>query len=178
MWLHMEGGGATRQGRVGQSDSGLDHLWTNVPGQMFQIHTHYNGSDHKVIMGTRYSKIQRSSTRYVKKRSYKKFDELKFLEEVKKTSWWDVYSSTDVNEAVQLFSSKFNKMAPVKVFQTSSKYCPWLSDETKELIKERNKAQKILSENKTKEHFEQFKRLRNQATKFVRCDKYNRNLQK
>ena len=26
--------GATRQGRVGQADSGLDHLWTNTPGKM------------------------------------------------------------------------------------------------------------------------------------------------
>ena len=39
--------GATRQGRAGQADSGLDHLWTNVPGKMSQIYTYFNGSDHK-----------------------------------------------------------------------------------------------------------------------------------
>ena len=89
--------GATRQGRAGQPDSGLDHLWTNVPGKMSQIYTHYNGSDHKVIMGIRYSKLQRSSTRYVKKRRYKNFSELEFLEEIRKLSWWDVYSSTDID---------------------------------------------------------------------------------
>ena len=33
--------GATRQGRVGQPDSGLDHLWTNTPGKMAQIYTKY-----------------------------------------------------------------------------------------------------------------------------------------
>ena len=44
--------GATRQGRVGQPDSGLDHFWTNTPGKMSQIYTRYNGSDHKVIMGS------------------------------------------------------------------------------------------------------------------------------
>ena len=46
--------GPTRQGRTGQSDSGLDHLWTNNPAKMSQIYSHYNGSDHKVIMGVRY----------------------------------------------------------------------------------------------------------------------------
>ena len=48
--------GATRQDRVGQPDSGLDHLWTNTPKKMSQISSQYNGSDHKVIMGVRYSK--------------------------------------------------------------------------------------------------------------------------
>ena len=38
--------GATRQGRVGQADSGLDHLWTNTPGKMSHKYTRYNGSDH------------------------------------------------------------------------------------------------------------------------------------
>ena len=153
--------GATRQGRAGQPDSGLDHLWTNVPGKMSQIYTHYNGSDHKVIMGIRYSKLQRSSTRYVKKRSYKNFSELKFLEEIRKIRWWDVYLSTDIDEAVELFSNKVNvildKMAPIKTFQTSSKYCPWLSEETTKLIKQRNNAQQAFSENKTRDNHENFK---------------------
>ena len=78
--------GATRQGRVGQADSGLDHLWTNTPGKMSQIYTKYNGSDHKVIMGVRFAKMIRNSTRYVRKRSYKNFDKTKFLECVKNIS--------------------------------------------------------------------------------------------
>ena len=72
--------GPTRQGRTGQSDSGLDHLWTNNPAKMSQIYTHYNGSDHKVIMGVRFSKMVKSSTRYVTKRSYKNVNETLFLQ--------------------------------------------------------------------------------------------------
>ena len=55
--------GATRQGRVGQEDSGLDHLWTNNPGKMSQVYTKYNGSDHKVIMGVRYNKLIKNLAR-------------------------------------------------------------------------------------------------------------------
>ena len=60
--------------------------------------------------------------------------------------------TTDVDEAVDIFTKKVNtildEMAPMKTFQTSSNYCPWLTKETKELIKQKNKAQKILSEKK------------------------------
>ena len=160
----------TRQGRVGQADSGLDHLWTNVPGMMSQIYTKYNGSDHKVIMGTRFAKLVRSSNK-----SYKNFDEAIFLERIKNTSWWDIYQSTDVNDAVQLLTDKINcildDMAPVKTIQTSSKYCPWLTEATKTLIGERNKAQIIVSENKTNENFSRYKTLRNKVTSSLRNDK-------
>ena len=120
--------GATRQGTLGQADTGLDHLWTNTPEKMSQIYTKFNGSDHKVIFGVRYSKIIRNSTRYVKKRSYKNFDEKKFIEKVRDLTWWDVYQSEDVDEAVTLLTAKLNSildiMAPVKTFQTNSRYCP------------------------------------------------------
>merc|ERR1712030_266257 len=47
-------------------------------------------------------------------------------------SWWDIYISVDIDEAVQLFTNKIlsilDLMAPIKTFQTSSKYCPGLSD--------------------------------------------------
>ena len=54
-------------------------------------------------------------------------------------------------------------MAPIKTFQTSSKYCPWLSDTTKKMIKKRNAAQKKYSEDKTEENYNEFKSLRNKV---------------
>ena len=165
----------TRQGRVGQADSGLDHLWTNYPGKMSQIYTKYNGSDHKVIMGTRFAKLVRSTTRYVTKRSFKNFEEAVFLDRIRNTSWWDVYQAEDVNDAVHLLTSKItsilDEMAPVKTFQTSSRYCPWLSEGTKALIKERNQAQKRVSENKTAENLSSYKTARNKVTSSLRYDK-------
>ena len=135
---------------------------------MSQIYTKFSGSDHKIILGVRYSKMIRSSTRYIKKRSYKNFDEDEFLEKIRNLSWWDVYRTDDVDEAVHLLTTKLNSildtMAPVKTFQTNTKYCPWLSENTKVLIQERNKAQEIASENKTDENLSRFKKLRNRVT--------------
>ena len=169
--------GATRQGGAGQADSGLDHLWTNIPGKMSQINTYYYGSDHKIIMGVKYGKLIKNRTKYVTKRSFKNFDEQEFVERIKKTSWLDIYLTTDVDEAVQKFTNKVNiildELAPIKTFQTSSKYCPWLSEETKELIKKRNTAQKLLSENKNDDNLKEFKKLRNKVTSNLRNDKIN-----
>ena len=82
---------------------------------------------------------------------------------------------TDASEAVQLFTQKVNfildQMALVKTFQATSKYCPWLTEETKTLIRERNKAQELASENKTNENFEKYKTLRNKVTNILRHDK-------
>ena len=98
-------------------------------------------------MGVRFAKMIRNSTRYVRKRSYKNFDKTKFLECVKNISWWDLYQTTDVSQAVELFTSKINtildQMAPVKTFQTSSKYCPCLTEKTKLMIKERTELSNI-----------------------------------
>ena len=62
-------------------------------------------------------------------------------------------------------------MAPVKTIQTSSKYCPWLTEASKTLICKRNKAQKVLSENKTDENYSNYKTLRNKVTSSLRQDK-------
>ena len=142
---------------------------------MSHIYSKYNGSDHKVIMGVRMAKMLKNNTRYVRKRSFKNFSESVFLKEIHSLSWWDLYQATDVNTAVDIFTKNVNnildRMAPVKTFQTSTKYCPWLTQETKLLIKERNKAQKLLSENKNQSNLKNFKNLRNEVTRRLRSDK-------
>ena len=64
--------------------------------------------------------------RYCKKRSFKDFDEKKFLEEVGKIGWWEVNCCNDVNQAVDIFTRRLteilDKMAPVRKFQIRTKY--------------------------------------------------------
>ena len=62
-------------------------------------------------------------------------------------------------------------MAPIKTFQTTSKFCPWLTEETKMMIVRRNQAQEELSENKNDVNLAKFKELRNKVTKQLRTDK-------
>ena len=130
----------------GQTPSGLDHIYTSVPDKLSQVQVKVCGSsDHRLILTTRYANNIRQSIRYCKKRSYKGFDEAKFLQEVEKISWWDVYSSSDVDLAVDIFTRKLTDildiMAPVKKFQIRTKYAAWVSDTTKKRIGDRDMAQ-------------------------------------
>ena len=71
----------------------------------------------------------------MKKRSYKNFNEQDFIEAVRNISWYDVYSCQDVDQAVDILTSKLtellDKMAPVKKFQVRTKYAAWVSDSTR-----------------------------------------------
>ena len=62
-------------------------------------------------------------------------------------------------------------MAPVRTIQVRTKYAPWLSDNTKDLIKNRNEAHKIASETKSQDDYRLYKSLRNQATAKMRQEK-------
>jgi hypothetical protein len=134
----------------GAADSGLDHIWTNEPQKLSQAVTQFRGSsDHKLVSVTKFAKNIKQNTRYCKKRSYKNFCEQDFLAELQTIRWWDVYASTDPDEAVDIFTKKLtdilDRMAPVKKFQTRTKYAAWVSDETKDKIKQRDHAQQIAS---------------------------------
>ena len=168
--------GTTRQGRPGQADTALDHFWTNIPGKISPIQTMFNGfSDHRVIKGVRFAKLIRNSTRYVKKRSYKNFNESEFRRRIKNLSFWDIYCSTDVNDASNLLAEKLNvvldQMAPIRTFQTRTNYSPWLSPESKKLINDRNNAQQKASESKSEEDWSVYKTIRNYVNSILKNEK-------
>ena len=115
--------------------------------------------------------------RYVKKRSYKNFDPNRFLAEVEKIRWWDIYQCENVDAAVQLFSEKLTRildqLAPIKTVQTRTRYAQWLSQPTKLLIEKRDQAQSRASSSKLEEDWKVFKSLRNQVTSKLRVEKSN-----
>ena len=152
----------------GQSPSGLDHVYTSKPEKLSKVQVKKSGSsDHSLLLATRYTKNIKENIRYCKKRSYKHFDEQKFLEEVSNISWWDVYSSNDVDEAVEIFTKKLtdilDKMAPVKKFQIRTKYAAWVSDATKTKIAGRDMAQQKASDSGLNEDWVEYKKLRNEV---------------
>ena len=117
----------------------------------------------------------KENIRYCKKRSYKNFDEEAFMKEVEQISWWEVYANEDVDIAVDLFTRRLtdilDKMAPVKKFQVRTKYAAWLSDETKERMKERDIAQDKAALSGSQEDWAVYKRLRNGLTKVLHKEK-------
>ena len=71
-----------------------------------------------VIFAIRHSRSIITCQSYIRKRSYKYFDQDKFIAAVKHLSWLDVYLCSDVDQAVLLLSNKIttilDMMAPMK----------------------------------------------------------------
>ena len=150
----------------GQTPSGLDHYYTNRPEKLSAVMTqHRGGSDHMLIYAVRYSQSVKSRPRYIRKRSYKDFKPKEFIAAVQQLSWFDIYSCEDVNTAVNLLTSKLTGvldiMAPMRTIQVRKKYASWLSSTTLNLMKERDRLQKVASESNKKEDWKYYKVARN-----------------
>ena len=158
--------------------SGLDHFWTSNPNKLSDVHSYFQGSsDHKLITGTRYTKSIVRNSRYVKKRSYKNFSPQLFIQAVRQISWWELYSCDDADEAVSIFTQKLtnilDEMAPIKKYQIHPKYAPWLSESTKELMKERDLSQKKAAKSGKNDDWKDFKKLRNNVNGILKKEKIN-----
>ena len=150
----------------GQADSCIDLVYTNTPEKIGSTQTFTRGSsDHRLILVNKKSKTIRYNTRYVKKRSYKNFNEFEFRAAVKNIHWYELYSCEDADLAVDIFTTKLtdilDKMAPIKTFQVRTKYAAWISDATKQKIKSRNTAQLTASTSQLQEDWKRYRRLRN-----------------
>ena len=161
----------------GQAPSGLDHYYTNRPEKLSPVTSqHCGGSDHMLIFAKRYSRSVKSSPRYVRKRSYKNFKSEEFLDAVQQVSWFDLYLCNDVDTAVDILTRKLtfilDSMAPMKTYQVRTRYAPWLTSLTINLMKERDLQQKKASETQRREDWQKFKALRNRINnrlKFEEC---------
>ena len=148
------------------SPSGLDHFWTSHPDKLSDIHTYFHGSsDHKLLIGTRYSKSVVRHQRYIKKRSYTNFDLNLFKQSVSEISWWELYSCEDPDLAADIFTRKLNAildvMAPIKKYQVRAKYAPWLTSGTKDLMNDCDLAQKRAASTNKQQDWKTFKMLSN-----------------
>ena len=151
-----------------QSPSGLDHYYTNRPEKLRKIETlAKGGSDHMFILAVRSTKAIITKPRYVRKRIYRNFDPNEFKEAVQQISWLDIYLSEEVNHAVDLLSKKISfildSMAPLKTIQIRTNYNPWISDSTKDLIKQRDALHQMAILSGQAEDWNNYKIIRNRV---------------
>ena len=121
----------------------IDHLYCNLKYRCSKVTVTSTGtSDHDMISYTRLSKEPPIPARTIRKRSYKNFSEDKFLEDLSKVNWAEVYCSEDVDTAANALTRKLcyvlNVHAPWIQFQQRKFFSPWLTSETKELMKQRD----------------------------------------
>ena len=86
-----------------------------------------------------------------------------------------MYTCTDVNEAVRIFTEKvqsvLDSLAPVKTVQVRTNYAPWISKTTLEMMKERDTAQHRATITKLDTDWAYYCQLRNQVTRVLKTEK-------
>ena len=158
-----------------QTSSGLDHYYTNRPDKLSPVQAQFRGgSDHMLIFAVRYANSIKSQPSYIRKRSFKNFVSSDFISAVNQIRWLDVYLCSDPNSAVELLSNKITAildiMAPMKTFQVRTNYNPWLSQETKRMIDERDRLHKLAVDTQNTEKWADFKVLRNKINNRLKSE--------
>ena len=159
----------------GQPSTGLDHYYTNRVDKISPVQTqHHGGSDHQLIFAVRYSRSLKTSPRYIRKRSFKNFNPQEFISEIQKVSWLDVYLCDNVNQAVELMSNKITSildiMAPIKTVQVRTNYVPWLSQETKNMMNDRDLLQSKAAKTRSPEDWKRYKIVRNRISSRLKSE--------
>ena len=111
----------------------------------------------------------------MRKRSFKNFKSEDFVKSVREVSWFVLYLFEDPTQAANLLTKKLtdilDTMAPIRTIQVRSKYAAWLSDQTKNLLKQRDSAQATAAHTRNPDDWSAYKHLRNTATSKMRGEK-------
>ena len=169
------------------SQSALDHVYNSViiKDRITVNKLQNSSSDHlpvkiKYNMDTKKTSHKKSIT----KRSFKNFTKERWNEALEEEDWLDVEECEEVDEMVSIFTKNvtraLDKVAPVKKFTIISNYRFGLSEETKELMKKRDRTRKAVqgaTGDEKKVLLQQYKTLRNNVTGKIRKENidYNNN---
>ena len=165
--------------RNGISFSCLDHIYTNVPLKCDRPKVESAGdSDHLAVIVNKLSKEVQNKPSAVLKRSYKYFNPVEFLQDIQNCSIDEaVLACSDLNEAAttfkEIFSHALDRHAPLKVFQTRRHYVPYLSNESKLIMQERDAVKEEATKYGDETLLKEFKKLRNKARRSIIKDKEN-----
>ena len=159
------------------SISCIDHVYTNVKYRCSPVVvTTFGNSDHDLISYNRYSKDPPVPARTIRKRSYKNFVPENYLQDLSQVDWTEVLCCEDLDTATEIFTRKIrfilNCHAPWIVFQQRKFFSPWLTEETKQMMKERDQLKQKAKDLALRDHggevseeqisgWSEYKKLRN-----------------
>ena len=147
--------------------STIDHVYTNVGNKCSKPVLEGAGdSDHLAVSLTKFTRELRQRPQTVMKRSYKNFDAGQFLQEIFESDInKTVIAQANIEEAVKIFQTIFseilNKHAPIKIFQTRKNYLPYLSDEMKRIMVERDALKEEATKTGDPILMDEYRQLRN-----------------
>ena len=105
-------------------------------------------------------------------RNYKRYDSENFLADLAQISWCSNLRMDDVSKKVASFDTHFlntlEKHAPIKSMKIRYRQCPFLNDEIKKLMKNRDKLHKLARQTRMQSHWKKFRMCRNSVKRKLR----------
>ena len=155
--------------RVTETSSTLiHHIYTNFDENITHVHVcKISISDHYAIFGNRKLNncVKSNTHQTITYRSFKNFDENRFISDMQTVPWETIEYFNDINEIVEVWNTMFlevvNKHAPLKSHRIKRKYQPdWLTPQILDCIKERDKC-------KVSGKIDEYRILRNRVSMMI-----------
>ena len=100
-------------------------------------------SDHYLVYALLRLKISKPPPSYVKVRSYKNYDSQCFVSDLERVPWNEVVLVDDASDMVDRFNKRFLEVldghAPVKSVKVKHRHCPFVNEEIKVLMRDRDR---------------------------------------
>lgn len=128
-----------------QTLSCIDHIYTNVPRLCSKPTSTATGcSDHNVVGVTVNRKAPRAAEEIIIQRSFRGFSPRGLLSDLQAVNWDRVYETPDPESALSSFLDIFcpiaDRHAPLMMYRVKNNFAPWLDEETKSLMSDRDAA--------------------------------------
>ena len=146
----------------------IDHIYTNLDENISRVHVcKVSKSDRYAVFGNRkLNNFLKSNTHQtITYRSFKNFDESKFICDMSEVPWETIEYFNDIDEVVEVLNKIFlevvNKHAQLKSHRIKRKYQPdWLTSQILVCIKERDKC-------KISGRMDEYRLLRNRVSTMI-----------
>ena len=153
----------------------LDHIYSSRPTKIRKIKViKISSSDHDLIKCERMTNDGYAPEK-ITVRTFKNFDKEEYIRDLEEQNWDEFNNEKDINKSTNLLTrilvETLDKHAPKVSFIPQHKNKPWLSNETKEAMKERDNAHEKCKKTKEKEDTERWRKLRNRVVGLLAKDK-------
>ena len=161
-----------------KSSTCIDLIFTNVAELCSKALSIPVGcSDHNIVAIGRKTKVPKSGQKIVLKRMFKYFNENNYYEEVKNIDWSTVLQEEDPNTALNVFNKLLmpiiDKHAPLKKRTVRNVSSPWLDQELRHYMAQRNEAKVQAIKSGDTQQWDLYRKLRNFVTKLNKIKKNN-----
>ena len=154
----------------------IDLFLTNEPSKYRNAGVSHIGiSDHSVIYAARKLVLPKTSIKYTKSRSYKRFVPELFVRDIDSVPWDNILQFNDPIVAWASWRDSFMKIvdlhAPTKTKRVRNSFAPWLTPEVKELMHGRDHLKKIAQITNQQEDWSAYKQAKNNLNRVIKQSK-------